>query len=93
VSHAFEDTGVRGYKGQAGNLKSSDEILTVALQIHSVKARHAAEVRLIRGQPAWIIDNPRGDLPEVSRRSTMARPNSPKAAPTSRTSAVFRRMR
>ena len=43
VSQALEDTGVRAYKGQAGNLKSSDEILTVALQIHSVEARHAAQ--------------------------------------------------
>ena len=64
LSQAFEDTGVRAYKGQAGNLKSSDEILTVALQIHSVEARHAAEVRLIRGQPAWIVSNSRGDMPE-----------------------------
>ena len=63
LSQAFEDTGVRAYKGQAGNLKASDEILTAALQIHSVEARHAAEVRLIRGQPAWIVSNSRGDLP------------------------------
>jgi rubrerythrin len=67
LSQAFEDTGVRAYKGQAGNLKSSDEILTVALQIHSVEARHAAEVRLIRGQPAWIIGNSRGDMPEATQ--------------------------
>jgi rubrerythrin len=67
LSQAFEDTGVRAYKGQAGNLKSSDEILTVALQIHSVEARHAAEVRLIRGQPAWIVSNSRGDMPEATQ--------------------------
>ena len=67
LSQAFEDTGVRAYKGQAGNLMSSDEILTVALQIHSVEARHAAEVRLIRGQPAWIIGNSRGDMPEATQ--------------------------
>ena len=67
VSQALEDTGVRAYKGQAANLKSSDEILTVALQIHSVEARHAAQVRLIRGQPAWIVSNSRGDLPEVTQ--------------------------
>jgi hypothetical protein len=67
VSQALEDTGVRAYKGQAGNLKSSDEILTVALQIHSVEARHAAEVRLIRGQPAWIVSNSRGDMPEATQ--------------------------
>ncbi len=35
LSQAFEDTGVRAHKGQAGSLKSSDEILTVALQIRS----------------------------------------------------------
>jgi rubrerythrin len=67
VSQALEDTGVRAYKGQAGNLKSSDEILTVALQIHSVEARHAAEVRLIRGQPAWIVSSSRGDMPEATQ--------------------------
>jgi rubrerythrin len=67
VSQALEDTGVRAYKGQAGNLKSSDEILTIALQIHSVEARHAAEVRLIRGQPAWIVSNSRGDMPEATQ--------------------------
>ena len=67
VSQALEDTGVRAYKGQAANLKSSDEILTVALQIHSVEARHAAQVRLIRGQTAWIVSNSRGDLPEATQ--------------------------
>ena len=67
LSQAFEDTGVRAYKGQAGNLKSSDEILTIALQIHSVEARHAAQVRLIRGQPAWIVSNSRGDMPEATQ--------------------------
>ncbi len=59
LSQGFEDTGVRAYKGQAGNLMSNDMILTVALQIHSVEARHAAEVRRIRGPgnakpDAWI---------------------------------------
>jgi rubrerythrin len=67
LSQAFEDTGVRAYKGQAGNLMGNHELLTVALQIHSVEARHAAEVRLIRGQPAWIISNSRGDLPEATQ--------------------------
>jgi len=67
VSQALEDTGVRAYKGQAGNLKSSDDVLTIALQIHSVEARHAAQVRLIRGQPAWIVSNSRGDMPEATQ--------------------------
>jgi rubrerythrin len=67
VSQALEDTGVRAYKGQAGRLKGSDDVLTIALQIHSVEARHAASVRLIRGQPAWIVSNSRGDMPEATQ--------------------------
>jgi hypothetical protein len=67
LSQAFEDTGVRAYKGQAGNLLGQDEILTVALQIHSVEARHAAQVRIVRGQKPWITSNSRGDLPEATQ--------------------------
>ena len=63
VSQAFEDTGVRAYKGQAGNLKGNGKILTVALQIHSVEARHAAEVRRLRGEKGWISGDSRGTLP------------------------------
>lgn len=63
VSQAFEDTGVRAYKGQAGNLQKNAGILTVALQIHSVEARHAAEVRRLRGEKAWISGSSRGSLP------------------------------
>lgn len=63
VSQAFEDTGVRAYKGQAGNLKSNDLILTTALRIHSVEARHAAMVRRLRGETPWIVGDSRGTLP------------------------------
>jgi len=63
VSQAFEDTGVRAYKGQAGNLKGNAKILTTALQIHSVEARHAAQVRRLRGETPWIVGNSRGTLP------------------------------
>ncbi len=48
VAQAFEDTGVRAYKGQAGNLLGNQVVLTAALNIHSVEARHAAAVRQIR---------------------------------------------
>ncbi len=48
VSQTFEDTGVRAYKGQAPNLKMNDTVLTAALQIHSVEARHASYVRSLR---------------------------------------------
>ncbi len=57
VSQAFEDTGVRAYKGQAGNLMTNDVVLQAALQIHSVEARHAAQVRRLRMQKGWITGN------------------------------------
>lgn len=57
LSQLFEDTGVRAYKGQAGNLMSNDAILTAALQIHSVEARHAALVRSMRGQKPVVTND------------------------------------
>jgi len=45
VSSALEDTGVRAYKGQAGELIADPQILEYALQVHSVEARHAAVAR------------------------------------------------
>jgi hypothetical protein len=60
LSQGFEDTGVRAYKGQAGALMSNDDILTTALQIHSVEARHASAVRRLRGLKGWITGNESG---------------------------------
>ena len=54
VAQAFEDTGVRAYKGQAGFLLGAGDLLTAALQIHSVEARHAAIIRRLRGESPWI---------------------------------------
>ena len=59
VAQLLEDTGVRAYKGRAGELLGTD-LLTVALQIHSVEGRHAAKIRGMRGQRAWV--NPADDL-------------------------------
>lgn len=68
LSQTFEDLGVGAYKGQATNLMASNEILTAALQIHSVEARHAAEVRLVRGVLPWsgAFDEP------ISKKKVLA---------------------
>jgi rubrerythrin len=55
MAQAFEDTGVRAYKGGAPALMSNKDILTAALQIHSVEARHASEIRRYRGSKGWIV--------------------------------------
>lgn len=54
LAQGFEDTGVRAYKGQLRALKPYDAFLTAAATIHSVEARHASEVRRLRGEEGWI---------------------------------------
>lgn len=64
LAQGFEDTGVRAYKGQAGNVAASDDVLTAALRIHSVEARHAAMVRRLRGMKGWVTgDDPMSPAP------------------------------
>ena len=67
LAQAFEDTGVRAYKGQAGRLINDKPVLNAALAIHSVEARHASMVRRIRGGKGWITGNSRGDLPAFTQ--------------------------
>ncbi len=66
VAQTFEDTGVRAYKGQAANLMGHNDILRAALRIHSVEARHASQVRRMRGQKGWITGSMPGNLPEAA---------------------------
>ena len=59
LSQGLEDTGVRAYKGQAASISGAargglDSVLTTALRIHSVEARHAAAVRMVRGNLPYI---------------------------------------
>lgn len=58
-----EETGVRAYKGQAPRLMQATLILSVALRIHSVEARHVAKIRSIRGRKGWITGSSRDSLP------------------------------
>ncbi len=48
VAQTFEDTGVRAYKGRAAELVGGGDLLTAALNIHSVEARHASHIRQMR---------------------------------------------
>ena len=66
----LEDTGVRAYQGQAGNIKTK-AVLKAAISIHPVEARHAAWVRSIAGdgsgQPSPAPDafNPAADMATI----------------------------
>ncbi|WP_223648296.1 ferritin-like domain-containing protein [Hymenobacter psoromatis] len=70
VAQLLEDTGVRAYKGRATDLQGIADVnipgvgtinpLESALRIHSVEARHAAHIRGMRMQTAWISGT--GDL-------------------------------
>ncbi len=67
LAQGFEDTGVRAYKGQAGALLGQSALLTTALRIHSVEARHAAAIRRLTLSPAekaWVTGNS-NSVPEL----------------------------
>lgn len=66
LAQAFEDTGVRAYKGQAGNVASNKGVLQAALQIHSVEARHASKVRRMRANKGWIELKNGGNMPAAT---------------------------
>ena len=66
LAQAFEDTGVRAYKGQAGNVASNKAVLQAALQIHSVEARHASQVRRMRANKGWIELKDGGNMPAAT---------------------------
>ena len=50
LAQSFEDTGVRAYKGAAPltAVMANKTVLTAALNIHSVEARHASQLRAMR---------------------------------------------
>jgi hypothetical protein len=50
LAQSFEDAGVRAYKGAApiSSVMANKTVLTAALNIHSVEARHASHIRAMR---------------------------------------------
>lgn len=86
LSQAFEDTGVRAYKGQAGAVQGSNLVLTRALQIHSVEARHAARVRQLRQLNGWITGGPKGEkVPPAADAVYEGEANTTQVVPVSST--------
>lgn len=56
VAQTFETNGVRAYKGGAPNLMSNNAVLEAALNIHSVEARHAAHLMMMRKRNGHATD-------------------------------------
>lgn len=72
LAQAFEDTGVRAYKGQAPNLLGNKTVLQAALNIHSVEARHASHIRQMRkargaNLKPWITGKDLGGIPSAAQ--------------------------
>lgn len=60
VAQAFEDLGVRAYKGQVATVQAEDAVVTTVLRLQSVEARHAAAIRRLTQSPGvkgWITGN------------------------------------
>lgn len=87
VAQTFEDTGVRAYKGRAAEIVGGEGVLTAALQIHSVEARHAAHIRYLRQQlgsgfgnlQPWITGNMSGINSELVQPSYNGEENTVQA--------------
>jgi hypothetical protein len=67
LSQVVEDLGVRAYLGQLAALATDKAALNTALAIFTVKARHASQVRRLRGKLGWITANGRDDLPSFAQ--------------------------
>jgi hypothetical protein len=65
IVQGLEDTGVRAIKGQILRMTANTDALTQIARYASVQARHAAEIRRIRGQKGWVTGNTRNDLPAI----------------------------
>ncbi|HEX8350179.1 MAG TPA: ferritin-like domain-containing protein, partial [Hymenobacter sp.] len=81
VAQSLEDTGVRAYKGGAPYLMSADKnpatsVLEIALNIHSVEARHASRLRTMRRAGA---SNDKASQAAIAGADEASRTASPKS--------------
>jgi hypothetical protein len=53
VAQVLENVGVSAYQGAAKSLIGENELLTAALTIHGVEARHAAYLNGLQGEPPF----------------------------------------
>lgn len=90
AAQAFEDAGVRAYKGQAPSLISNPAVLQTALQIHSVEARHASEVRRLRGLKGWISDTTESPAAVYAGEETTSQANIDLVAASGKSPAAVR---
>lgn len=65
ILQGLEDLGVRAIKGQIQRMTANTSAMTQIATYASVQARHATEIRRIRGLKGWITGNSRDDLPAV----------------------------
>ena len=71
LAQTFEDTGVSAYNGAAPEIEST-EVLAAAGSIVQVEARHAAAIRLLRGEnpaPMGFDDHPHDGRGPRSRQA------------------------
>jgi Ferritin-like domain len=54
VAQLLEDLAVRAYKESLAAITAGGQVLELVARLHQVEARHAAQVRRLRGQPGWI---------------------------------------
>jgi hypothetical protein len=77
VAQSLEDTGVRAYKGGATALMSNKTVLTAALNIHSVEARHASRLRTMRR--GGVMNNAASGTAPTNPTTEANRNDSPKS--------------
>ncbi len=70
LAQAFEDLGVRAYKGQMTTLKPNNDYLRAAMRIHSIEARHAAHIRIMRSQTPGPLTDGQDIKPWITMKAT-----------------------